>query len=813
MAPVPLPPYEWPGGPIPNVTPFTYRDGLTFLQRFERLIAWINKDVITYIDDNVSGLSESFTTEVNRLIDGVNTALEEQTEEVDQKILDLTVYVNNAVNSIINSSVVVQDPVMNGIINNIASQTRITLNGLYQAKNTVADTAVKGHVDNPASGTRVSLDALYQGKNTASDSAVTALINSLASTTRQLLDDLYQPIDVTGNIISDAVSEWWCHPVATQLSDPYSRTVFGAIATNGDVLACEFNHTTKETHRVKVGTAAVDDHDAPALWVAPGRLAVIAWTDHNRDNIIKLKVGAKTGDIRSFANSPLVSINLGGAAAYTQIHKIKHKSSDVVDCLWIFTRKGNDEWGYVEVVIDQRTGSVLWRNFRSILTAPGRQCYVSTADAYRPDGYNQIIRMGWGYNPAQAIHDIYYMEIDVVSERIGSPVQPSWTAQLGTTLVDSSITLAPLVPHNGTGNSRRFFYVRPGPDAPAVAYADWAEATPDNATYYVKEFTSGGVLVSSAGGYIETPSAPIASFSRGFECEVVFDLPAVISGNMGIISMSTSGSQAFFLRLTPAGDLEFAVYNTAGTAFAYHTSTAPIAADMVPGATLGLRVHIDLDALHVARYITRDNGKTWTQIGTGSAIPAGDAIVTDGIRATGRAPLRVPYAATLAESGKVNVRSFSLRSKNRSAELAGADFTKGEWLGGIDTHGLIYTMITGATVNAPTWATDSMGVAGPRVGYTPEANYIAGMVFENPSTMKRVITAHSASGTEILKLWNFVSGDYVATDLTTQPSATARIIRPFVPVNGRADMLAFNNMRYYGSSYTDYQGDLKLVVP
>jgi hypothetical protein len=172
----------------------------------------------------------------------------------------------------------------------------------------------------------------------------------------------------------------------------------------------------------------------------------------------------------------------------------------------------------------------------------------------------------------------------------------------------------------------------------------------------------------------------------------------------------------------------------------------------------------------------------------------------------------VPYGSTLAQSGKVNVRSFALRNRIRSAKLAGASFVKGEWLGGVDTQGNIYTTVNSPTYSSVNYDTNDLGIAGPRVGYTAAANYIAGAAFENPSTMRRVITAHSDDGTETVKLWNVEAGEYVSETLLTKPTTEARIIRPYAPVNGRVDMIGYNNMRDYGTTYTEYEGDWSLII-
>lgn len=127
----PLPPYVPPYIPYTNITPFTYRDGLTFLEKVESFQAYINNYVIPFINDNFTTLGKEFTDEVNKMIDTVNAALAAQDAEVDQKIADLTQYVNDTMAQVLADGVQLQDPVMHDIIANTASASRMLLETLY----------------------------------------------------------------------------------------------------------------------------------------------------------------------------------------------------------------------------------------------------------------------------------------------------------------------------------------------------------------------------------------------------------------------------------------------------------------------------------------------------------------------------------------------------------------------------------------------------------------------------------------------------------------------------------------------------------
>jgi hypothetical protein len=113
-----IPPYVPPYGPVPNITPFTYRDGQTYLQILEGLRVYINQTVVPFIDDNLDTLGEIFVEEVNRLIEAVNQAI------------DL----------IINDSIEVQDPVVAALVADTESLTRQALDVAFYPRTEADET-------------------------------------------------------------------------------------------------------------------------------------------------------------------------------------------------------------------------------------------------------------------------------------------------------------------------------------------------------------------------------------------------------------------------------------------------------------------------------------------------------------------------------------------------------------------------------------------------------------------------------------------------------------------------------------------------
>jgi hypothetical protein len=133
MCPTPvLPDYAAPFKPVPNVTPFTIRDGSTMLKKIDGMQKYIQRVLIPWINENFAELADAFETQVNYLLTQVNAALAEQTANneaanaeleasVDAKLAELEAYINAAVESIISSSIEVSDPVVTALLANPAS--------------------------------------------------------------------------------------------------------------------------------------------------------------------------------------------------------------------------------------------------------------------------------------------------------------------------------------------------------------------------------------------------------------------------------------------------------------------------------------------------------------------------------------------------------------------------------------------------------------------------------------------------------------------------------------------------------------------
>lgn len=126
-----LPPtIPYPGAgtyhPVSTTVPFTVRSASSYQDWLTQLEVYIRTVVVPHIDAETASIVLSFKTQIEALIDtvntdlnsqatAVNTALTTQQAHVDAELAALTLFVNNAVASIINSTITVSDPVMHGV--------------------------------------------------------------------------------------------------------------------------------------------------------------------------------------------------------------------------------------------------------------------------------------------------------------------------------------------------------------------------------------------------------------------------------------------------------------------------------------------------------------------------------------------------------------------------------------------------------------------------------------------------------------------------------------------------------------------------
>jgi hypothetical protein len=164
-----------------NITPFTYRDGLSFLEKVEGLQSWLRTILVPHIDGEISEFGLAWNAEVTALQDAVNAALSGQADSVnaaiaaekeyvdttiatekdhvDTTIIDLRTYVDQQIAQIVENSLEANDSVVTALINATSSATRGALDNRYAALADIDTNTASLLADDTA--TREALDARY----------------------------------------------------------------------------------------------------------------------------------------------------------------------------------------------------------------------------------------------------------------------------------------------------------------------------------------------------------------------------------------------------------------------------------------------------------------------------------------------------------------------------------------------------------------------------------------------------------------------------------------------------------------------------
>lgn len=342
-------------------------------------------------------------------------------------------------------------------------------------------------------------------------SLVTEKINGIDVAAALAEKTLYSP---------DGTQEWWISPVHTTLRAPYERIVSGTYSSTGEIVASEYVPGLGLTKREILGkTGQVDDHNAPGLWAKDGRRMVIAWTEHNETNRIDMRVSSADGNVSSFLDAPVVSLDLGRATSYTQIHRVEHLSDAAQDTFWMFTRLGSVDWALVVFSVAQDTGAVTQQGPAKVVFVGDGQYYVTSADAHANGA--QVLRLAAGYNPAAPLNAVHYYEIDVVTGAMSTPTGAlSANVLTGAGLPLAPADVVPVLPQTDAAVDRRLFYVRPGPISPAIAYAEWPVSDATQARYKVAVFNGSAWTTRDHG-----PSGPSFGYSESYIAGVSFPDP------------------------------------------------------------------------------------------------------------------------------------------------------------------------------------------------------------------------------------------------------------------------------------------------
>lgn len=255
--------------------------------------------------------------------------------------------------------------------------------------------------------------------------------------------------------IRNAVQEWWISPVVERQEGWYAT---GGIGNGGEILAIDIDDHTPPV-AVQVGIAGVDDHNAPARVTIPGRGSLIQWTHHSGTPMLYVVVAPGNGRAENFRGRDRQSINIGGATSYGQWFLQAHKRTSATDTFWVLVRNAPQSWGIAEIAVNWSSGNAALVRFMPFVQFSAQPYMVAREGGTNAAG-NSCIRIAVGYNPSAARHEVYLIEVDLVTGIATDMARPSVTHQLtagGSYMQDSALRAA--LPD--TTGTRRLLGIRP----------------------------------------------------------------------------------------------------------------------------------------------------------------------------------------------------------------------------------------------------------------------------------------------------------------------------------------------------------------
>lgn len=117
-----------------NVTPFTYRDGYTFLEVLEELRRYITNTIVPGIDANFDAITQNYLDALNQL----QSQYDGFTDIVDGKYAELDALYDQYMADVSASLRALNEPEVAALINDDASTVSVALKGKYVRKNELA---------------------------------------------------------------------------------------------------------------------------------------------------------------------------------------------------------------------------------------------------------------------------------------------------------------------------------------------------------------------------------------------------------------------------------------------------------------------------------------------------------------------------------------------------------------------------------------------------------------------------------------------------------------------------------------------------
>lgn len=196
--------------PWNNITPFTYRDGLTYLEVLEGLRLWLKDTLVPHIDSEMVAIGEAWNDEVIALVSAVETALAEQAGIVNEQVaqwMSTTIANNDEITlAILKGATATRSEISTIIANDIA---------LNVAVKSAIDSVVASHTTDIGSDTFSAISgaiSAHIGKDGAARAAFDARVA-----------EIINPL-IAGSFDNATVRASLDSPVTQIINDPNSST-------------------------------------------------------------------------------------------------------------------------------------------------------------------------------------------------------------------------------------------------------------------------------------------------------------------------------------------------------------------------------------------------------------------------------------------------------------------------------------------------------------------------------------------------------------------------------------------------------------
>lgn len=142
--------------------------------------------------------------------------------------------------------------------------------------------------------------------------------------------------------IKRANTDWWINEKACTAEN--SMTYIAYMNDTGEIRVKEMSAKcskipSRDVCLRRINCTYADEHNAPSLCVTKDGRLIVAYTGHNQNGGLRLRISARPYDITSFG--PEKTLGYDGEVTYSQIFE-----NDALGQIWIFTRVGGVTWQF-----------------------------------------------------------------------------------------------------------------------------------------------------------------------------------------------------------------------------------------------------------------------------------------------------------------------------------------------------------------------------------------------------------------------------------------------------------------------------------